>query len=143
MSSESDASSSTASVSSSAEDDSSADEIEEDRDQTTPEPQDIRARLAAFLPRIKAANEALKADQNKSHDIEDVGEAEPHIEMSLGLGVLEEKNGDFDGSSSSGSESESEEDGEDGGNSGKQEDVLENLMGRGGEVKKAGIEDLG
>ena len=68
---------------------------------------DLKSRLAAFLPQMKKANQ----DLTNAEQIDDVGEDEQHIEMSLGLGVLEEKkNGDSDiRHRASSSERESEE----------------------------------
>ncbi|GAB7363953.1 hypothetical protein MBLNU230_g4515t1 [Neophaeotheca triangularis] len=124
-------------------DDDDDDTSEDDATSTPEPPQDIRARLAAFLPRMAAANEELKKKgEAGNRDIEAVGEDEPHIEMSLGLGVLEEKNGDASssGSSSHGESDDGEENAE---RAEKEDDVLRKLMGQGGDGKKAGIEDLG
>jgi len=53
-------------------------------------PSALLARVEAFLPRMKEANEQLDAS---SANIEDnaVEEGEQHIEMNLGLGVFEER----------------------------------------------------
>lgn len=50
----------------------------------------LQERLKSFLPKMKEANGLLGEEDT----IEDVGEDEPHIEMNLGLGVLEEKGAD-------------------------------------------------
>lgn len=100
----------------------------------------LREQLRAFLPQLRAANEALdptagsafeivdadteKAGGNSAQEGQDgAAEEEPYIEMELGLGVLEEKQ------AGAGSESENDDDGsEDGGES--QDDVLGKLMGK-------------
>ena len=74
--------------------------------------------------------------------MEDVKEDEPHIEMDLGLGVLEEKR--------DGEESEDEEDDEDDMDGEekkerkrKEKDVMSELMGRKGENKSTkGIQEV-
>lgn len=73
--------------------------------------------MTSFLPDLKAANDALPKDSGVL-DIENVAEGSPYIEMDLGLGVLEERNGDD--SSSGESEGSSHEEG----------NVLNKLMGR-------------
>lgn len=69
----------------------------------------LSERLASFLPQMKAANENLeelrRTGRLQEVTLDEVEEGRPHIEMNLGLGVLEEKNG-----SGSSSESEEEED---------------------------------
>nr|POF21106.1 hypothetical protein CFP56_66520 [Quercus suber] len=112
---------------------------------------DLRARISAFLPQLAAANQDLESLGPKAASMEDVQEGEQHIEMDLGLGVLEEKQ---DGGSSSGSEEEDEN--EDEGaealaitssrRKGAETDsgVLDRLMGKKGEtVRKPGIQELG
>lgn len=79
------------------------------RSQSTRGAQDIRERLASFLPQLAEANKLLTTRPATAHNIEDVEDDEQHIEMNLGLGVLEEKSGQSDHSSSS-DEDESEED---------------------------------
>ena len=64
---------------------------------------DIKARLSAFLPQLAAA----------CNSMEDVEDGEQHIEMNLGLGVLEEKQEGDSSSSDESSECESEEADED------------------------------
>lgn len=97
-------------------------------------------RLKAFLPQLAEANSKLEQSGENEYSMEVVGEDEPHIEMDLGLGVLEETNGD--------GESESDEDEEDGEGSvesngkGKEKDVMGKLMGK-KENQTAGIEEVG
>lgn len=70
------------------------------------EPVDLRSRLETFLPQLAKANDDLTTEQR----LDDAAEDEPHIEMNLGLGGLEEQQGDdikFHGSDSN---SESTED---------------------------------
>lgn len=55
----------------------------------------MSSRLSSFLPQLKAANDALPEDR-RDVDIEAVTENEPYIEMDLGLGVLEHKDGSAD-----------------------------------------------
>lgn len=64
--------------------------------------EDLRSRITAFLPQLEEAN-SLLASEGGNHSIEDVEDGEQHIEMNLGLGVLEEQDDDG-GSSDSGSE---------------------------------------
>ncbi|PNS19255.1 hypothetical protein CAC42_2432 [Sphaceloma murrayae] len=70
----------------------------------------LKERLAAFLPQMKAANDSLEelkqSGRLKEVVLDDVEEGRPHIEMNLGLGVLEEQR---DGDSSSGSDDEDAE----------------------------------
>lgn len=51
---------------------------------------DLASRLKAFLPQMQQANSEL-AEKGAGLSMEDVDDEEPHIEMSLGLGVLEQK----------------------------------------------------
>ena len=91
-----------------------------------PDPSDLKAQLAAFLPKMAAANASLRTMQEqglfKGKSFEDVDdEAEGgYIEMDLGLGVLEEKKDGEDPSDGSGDE-DGDEDGA---------DILGQLMGR-------------
>lgn len=94
---------------------------------------DLRARLASLLPRMAEANEQLKNGEMEI-SMEDVEDGERHIEMDLGLGVLEEKRDDTS------SESESSEDGEADGD--KERDVLGRLMGQERKDGGARIESL-
>lgn len=96
-------------------------------------------RLKAFLPQLAEANSKLQKGGENEYSMEVVGDDEPHIEMDLGLGVLEERNGEGD--------SESDEDEEDGDESkdkgkGKEKDVMGKLMGK-KENQTAGIEEVG
>ncbi|KAJ5578164.1 uncharacterized protein N7459_007128 [Penicillium hispanicum] len=74
---------------------------------------DLMARLSAFLPKMKDANESLEkeiaAGRGQDVMLDSVNEADgkDYIEMNLGLGVLEEKRGDNDDTSSDESENES------------------------------------
>ena len=98
----------------------------------------LEDRLKAFLPQLAEANSKLQKGGEGEYSMEVVGEDEPHIEMDLGLGVLEETNGD------GGSESD-EEDGEEKGEGGrerKEKDVMGELMGK-KESQTAGIEEVG
>ncbi|EMC97954.1 hypothetical protein BAUCODRAFT_22819 [Baudoinia panamericana UAMH 10762] len=70
---------------------------------------DLQARLAALLPELAAANRQLEQG-GKDYDMEDVQDGEQHIEMNLGLGVLEEKHGDETSAEEESSEDESEVD---------------------------------
>ncbi|KAI9796083.1 MAG: hypothetical protein M1833_006505 [Piccolia ochrophora] len=106
----------------------------------------LHARLKDFLPALEAANATLEAQDAASRSIEHVREGEAHIEMNLGLGVLEEKR--------SGSEDESSvESGESGDGWGEDEedarpeekDVLGRLMGKeraSRRREKVGIEEV-
>lgn len=51
---------------------------------------DLASRLKAFLPQMQQANSEL-AERGAGMSMEDVDDEEEHIEMSLGLGVLEQK----------------------------------------------------
>lgn len=52
--------------------------------------QDLQARLKSFLPQLQQANTELAA-KGPGLSMEDVEDDEQHIEMNLGLGVLETK----------------------------------------------------
>lgn len=58
-----------------------------------PPPSAIAARVAAFLPTLAAANDALAADvaagRGDAHNVECVDEGQPHVEMDVAAGVLE------------------------------------------------------
>lgn len=95
--------------------------------------QDLQARLAALLPQLAAANDSLE-HEGGGHSMEDVGDGEQHIEMSLGLGVLEEKNGDGE-SSESGDSSDDEEEGLE--EAEKDEPVSSGSVKRAGEASEA------
>ncbi|KAK5122041.1 hypothetical protein LTR85_004287 [Meristemomyces frigidus] len=124
------------------------------REPTSTGAQDLQARLSALLPRLAAANRELDKD-GAGHSMEDVEDGEQHIEMNLGLGVLEEKqDGD---SSSSGEESEDESESELSDDTdvptssaavkreqdGKDTQVMDKLLRQRTGRRKAGIEDLG
>lgn len=97
----------------------------------------LEDRLKAFLPQLAEANSKLQKSGEGEYSMEVVGEDEPHIEMDLGLGVLEETKG--------GSESESESEGEEKGEGErkrKEKDVMAELMGKKENVT-AGIEEVG
>ncbi|KAF8138067.1 hypothetical protein K438DRAFT_1880752 [Mycena galopus ATCC 62051] len=64
---------------------------------------DLLARVQAFLPQIQASNAALAEKDPHSLDIENVDGDEKIIQMSLGLGVFEDRSG------REGSQSESED----------------------------------
>lgn len=106
----------------------------------------LEDRLKAFLPQLAEANDLLGKGNAKEHSMEDVGDDEPHIEMSLGLGLLEEKNGK-EGEGQEESDSEDDE-GMDGSGEDavekkrKEKDVMGKLMG-GRENQAAGIEEVG
>lgn len=56
-------------------------------------PSAIAARVAAFLPTLAAANDALAADvaagRGDDHNVECVDEGAPHVEIDVAAGVLE------------------------------------------------------
>lgn len=89
---------------------------------------DLQERLINLLPMLKEANEALEGGEG---GMEDVDDDEPHIEMNLGLGVLEEQRKGDDSSDESNSEID---DGNAGSekpstSDGTEKDVLGKLMG--------------
>ncbi|KAJ5806487.1 uncharacterized protein N7503_004089 [Penicillium pulvis] len=108
---------------------------------------ELLARLSAFLPQMKSANEELEKDIAAGKDVvmDDEDENKDYIEMNLGLGVLEEKrdNGDASGD---GAEDEAM-----GGmefdkkaKAGFDDDILEKLMGgKDLDADKPSIEELG
>jgi hypothetical protein len=104
----------------------------------------LEDRLKAFLPQLAEANSKLQKGGEGEYSMEVVGEDEPHIEMDLGLGVLEETKG---GSESEG-ESDEDEDEDEGEEKGegerkrKEKDVMAELMGKKENVT-AGIEEVG
>jgi hypothetical protein len=72
----------------------------------------LQARLASLLPQIAEANRLLES-RPSGHSMEEVEEGEQHIEMNLGLGVLEQQEDSSDSNSSSSETSEDDrEDGE-------------------------------
>ncbi|KAH9828921.1 zinc finger protein AEBP2-like [Teratosphaeria destructans] len=112
---------------------------------------DLQARIAALLPQLAAANRELERE-GQNHSMEDVQDGEQHIEMDLGLGVLEEQGEDVDRSdATSDGEDEAEVPGDIPNSSNaagrkavcKDRSVMCKLMGRPTDRKKAGIEDLG
>ncbi|KAI6833600.1 hypothetical protein KC367_g2439 [Hortaea werneckii] len=121
---------------------------------STESARDLQSRLSAFLPQLAAANQQLETDGG-GHSIEDVEDGEQHIEMNLGLGVLEEKRDD--GSSSSEESSDEDEvmrdEGGDAsasagagkqGHDSKETHVLEKLKGeRHHDDPKGGIQEIG
>lgn len=114
--------------------------------------QDLKARIAALLPQLEKANSLLTSEGEK-HSMEDVEDGEQHIEMNLGLGVLEER--DEEGSDSSDeSEASSDDDDDDASalpiSSGvvkssqrSEAGVMDALTGRRSRKEKAGIEEVG
>lgn len=106
----------------------------------------LEDRLKAFLPQLKEANSKLANGGAEGKSMEDVGEDEPHIEMSLGLGLLEEKKGgdSDDEDEEEGSEGEEGEESEENGEqkNSKEKDVMGRLMG-GRENQGKGIEEVG
>lgn len=103
---------------------------------------DLASRLKAFLPQMQQANNDL-AKSGAGLSMEDVDDGEPHIEMSLGLGVLEQKkeedledllrkkagSGADDDQSGSDSDDQASKD---------EPDVLDRLMNMEREVARAG-----
>ncbi|KAK5167590.1 uncharacterized protein LTR77_007289 [Saxophila tyrrhenica] len=110
--------------------------------------QDLRSRLSSFLPQMAEANRLL-ADKSDGYSLEEVGEDEQHIEMNLGLGVLEQQ-GEEDAENSLDESSDEEDVGEElpafseGVNGVKQDreaDVLGKLMGQDRKRQKVGIQE--
>lgn len=98
---------------------------------------DLLSRLSSFLPKMKDANEELEkeiaAGRGDAMVLDNVNEdGKDYIEMNLGLGVLKEKRGDGNDSSS---EEESDDESLEGieetkeTKSQKKSDVLDKLMG--------------
>lgn len=103
----------------------------------------LEDRLKSFLPQLAEANSKLDQDGGKGQNIEDVKDDEPHIEMSLGLGLLEEKSGkEGEEEDSSEDEGEGDEAGESSEKRRKEKDVMGKLMG-GRESHAGGIEEVG
>ncbi|KAJ5658412.1 uncharacterized protein N7484_002061 [Penicillium longicatenatum] len=109
---------------------------------------ELLARLSAFLPQMKSANEELEKDIAAGKDVvmDDEDENKDYIEMNLGLGVLEEKRDN--GGDASGDEADDEA--MSGMESGKKakagfdDDILEQLMGgKDLDADKPSIEELG
>lgn len=105
---------------------------------------DLQARLREFLPQMADANSKLETDGAAGFSMEDVGDDDPHIEMNLGLGVLEEQ--DQDGSESSEEEEDDEWQDEemplDSDAVRKEKDIMGKLMG-GREHRQGGVEEIG
>lgn len=74
----------------------------------TDEPEDLRTRIAALLPKLEEANSLLTSEGGQ-YSMEDVEDGEQYIEMNLGLGVLEQQDEDDDSSSDSSSEDEDDD----------------------------------
>ena len=66
--------------------------------------EDLRSRLDSLLPQLSAANDVLTSEQDL-FNMEDMDEDDQHIEMNLGLGVLEEQDSEDDSSSEDSDES--------------------------------------
>lgn len=106
----------------------------------------LEDRLKSFLPQMAAANSKLEEGGENEYSMEAVKDDEPHIEMDLGLGVLEETNGKEGEDSSDDEDEEAEDvDGEVEGSpesKRKEKDVMGKLMGK-KENQTAGIEEVG
>ncbi|KAL1969309.1 hypothetical protein VTN77DRAFT_9501 [Rasamsonia byssochlamydoides] len=115
----------------------------------------LLSRLSSFLPQLQAANEDLEREIARGQDVvmDDVKDEEgQYIEMNLGLGVLEEKNGHGsdsdieDSEKSEGSVYEDKRDSSAPTQSQKSEEthVLDRLMGNRarGKKKKPAIEEV-
>ncbi|KAK4554318.1 hypothetical protein LTR86_008526 [Recurvomyces mirabilis] len=111
---------------------------------------DLQARISALLPRLRDANALLEEDGGTSFSMEEVDEDEQHIEMDLGLGVLEEQNGS-ESDDSSGEEDdglmEQEQpvfsDAVNSAHESKEGHAMERLMGRSkGEHREVGIREV-
>lgn len=117
-------------------------------------PTDLSSRLADFLPSLKAANESLEQDQEReglaSRTLEVADdEDEPHVDMNLALGVLEEvrESGSEDSEDTS-SESEDSKEGQATvvqaqTDSKRKGGALDSLMGRKKKRPKPAIEVVG
>lgn len=81
------------------------------------------------MSKMQQANSELAA-KGAALSMEDVGDDEQHIEMSLGLGVLEEQR-DGDAESESGEEGEQQD-----------SDVMQTLLGLAGEQKRYTVEEV-
>lgn len=104
------------------------------------EAQKLQARLQELLPKLRKANEHL-AEKGGSLNIEDVGDNQQHIEMNLGLGVLEEQQDSEDEDavikeSSSGTNHTVQE-------STCGTDVMQSLLGADQNQPRPGIEEVG
>lgn len=112
---------------------------------------DLKARIADLLPQLEAANSMLTSEAGQ-HSIEDVEDGEQHIEMNLGLGVLEHQ--DEEGGSEVGSEDDIDADDDQTDlpvcsgsvqdeQEGKEMKVMDKLKGRPSSGTRAGIQELG
>ncbi|EGD97666.1 hypothetical protein TESG_05068 [Trichophyton tonsurans CBS 112818] len=102
----------------------------------------LRARLANFLPSLKAANEDLEreiaAGKSMTLEVENEDEGQGQlIEMNLGLGVLQEKGEESYEHSDADSESSESIDPK------EEKNVIGKLMGKKADLQKPKIEDLG
>lgn len=105
----------------------------------------LEDRLKSFLPQMAAANSKLEEGGENEYSMEAVKDDEPHIEMDLGLGVLEETNGKEGEDGDHSSDDEEEADGDEAGSperKRKEKDVMGKLMGK-KENQTAGIEEVG
>lgn len=113
----------------------------------------LKARIAAFLPQLEEAN-GLLLSEGGQYSMEDVEDGEQHIEMNLGLGVLEEQQQEADTSDDNGSDSSDEvaSDGRPGlpvysgpvrSPSNDETRYMDALKGRHTEKRKSGIEEVG
>ncbi|GAB7328475.1 hypothetical protein MBLNU13_g00445t1 [Cladosporium sp. NU13] len=102
----------------------------------------LEDRLKAFLPQLAEANSKLQKGGEGEYSMEFVGEDEPHIEMDLGLGVLEETKGGSESENESDEGDEESGEGEGERKSKKEKDVMAELMGKKENVT-AGIEEVG
>lgn len=114
---------------------------------------DLRTRLDSLLPQLAASNDLLASSGGHSN-MEDVEDGEQHIEMNLGLGVLEERRSDESESESECSSGRNgEEDHDESGllssdamqqlQHDARSDVMRKLLGRSIERRRPGIEDMG
>jgi hypothetical protein len=110
----------------------------------------LEDRLKSFLPQLAEANSKLEqSGALEEFSMEVVREDEPHIEMDLGLGVLEETGGEGGGGESEGEDDDGDEDGTGDAETGlsperrkREKDVMGKLMGK-RENQTAGIEEVG
>lgn len=94
---------------------------------------DLRARLASLLPRMAEANELLK-NGGTGASMEEVEDDERHIEMELGLGVLEERHDDTSSESDSSEDEKAEQQ--------EEKDIFGRLIGRERGQGGVGIEPI-
>lgn len=114
---------------------------------------DLMSRVAAFLPQLQEAN-GLLMSEGERYSMEDVEDGEQHIEMNLGLGVLEEQRRDEE-SSTTDSSTDDEEDEEveadppvssavvNHPSREKETRYMDALTGRSKETRSSGIEEIG